>query len=453
MLASIVSLVLPASAAEPDAARSPSPPVSRVPASASLGRCIELAERNHPNLLAERARLSRTRAQLQEARIAPFTQFRATGGFGIAPTVRGDGIFSPNTDQSLTSNMGMAWRFDVSGAVPLWTFGKITSLWDAAEAAVKVGEEQVQVTRDEVRFDVRKAYYGLLLARSGLELLGDALAQIDEAAKKLEVEVEAEEADAVDLLKLQTYQSELRARLSEAARFEQVARAGLRYYTGVADLEVRPTPLEVGKHRLGHLATYLAAARIHRPEVRMARAGLDARSAQVKLAQAQLFPDVGVGLSFGASYAPEVSNQINPYVPDPGNYFRYGLGFVFQWNLDFPGAYARVMQAQAQLQEMVALDKKALGGVAAEVEAAYAEAVDWQKRVDAFAQAEKYARKWLATVQQSIDVGTMDEKEIIDPARRWAENRWSRLNATMEFNMALAKLARVTGWDVVAPDG
>ncbi|MBM4358192.1 MAG: TolC family protein, partial [Deltaproteobacteria bacterium] len=269
----------------------------------------------------------------------------------------------------------------------------------------------------------------------------------------LEGEVEAEDADPIDLLKLQTYQSELRARLSEAARYEQVARAGLRYYTGVTDLEVRQAPLEVGKHRLGHLATYLAAARLHRPEVKMARAGLDARTAQVKLAQAQLFPDIGVGLSFGASYAPEVSNQINPYVPDPGNYFRYGLGLVFQWSLDFPGAYARVAQAQAQLHEMVALDKKALGGVAAEVEAAYAEAVDWRKRVDAFAQAEKYARKWLATVQQSIDVGTLDEKEIIDPARRWAENRWSRLNATMEYNLALAKLARATGWDVVAPDG
>lgn len=418
----------------------------------SLARCIELSERNHPNLAAERARLARTRAQLDEAKVAPFTQFRATGGVGIAPTVRGDGIFSPNTDQSLTSNVGMAWRFDVSGAVPLWTFGKLTNLWDAADAAVEAGKQQVEATRDEVRFDVRKAYYGLLLARAGTELLGEAMSQIDEAAKKLESEVESEDADPVDLFKLRTYQSELRARISEAARFEQVASAGLRYYTGVANLEVRRLPLELGSHRLGHLATYLAAARIHRPEVKMARHGLEARTAQVKLAQAQLFPDIGVGLSFGASYAPEVSNQINPYVSDPGNYFRYGLGFVFQWNLDFPAAYARVSQAQAQLKEMVALDRKALGGVAAEVEAAYAEVVDWRKRVDAFLEAEKYARKWLTTIKTSIDVGTTEDKELVDPARRWAENRWSRLNATMEYNLALSKLARVTGWDAVAPE-
>jgi outer membrane protein TolC len=417
----------------------------------ALPRCLELAERNHPNLLAERARLERTRGQLREAHVAPFSQFRATGGVGIAPTIRGDGIFSPNTDQSLTSNLGMAWRFEVSGAVPLWTFGKITNLWDAAEAAVKVGEQQLQITRDEVRFDVRKAYYGLLLAREAIELLHEAAGRIADAATKLEKEVDAEDGDPIDLLKLQTYQAELEARLSEAQKFEQVARAGLRFYTGVSELEIKPSPLDVAKHRLGSLPTYLAAARVHRPDVLMAHAGLQARQAQVRLAQSQMFPDFGVGMSFGASYAPEVANQINPFVLDPGNYFRYGLGLVFQWNLDFPASHARVLQAQAQLEEMVALDRKALGGVAAEVEAAHAEASDWKRRLEAFEKAEKYARKWLATVQQSIDVGTMEEKDLIDPARRWAENRYNRLNATMEYNMALAKLARVTGWDAIAP--
>ncbi len=426
---------------------------SRSGEGATLGRCLQLAEQNHPNLLAERARLARTRAQLTEAHVAPFSQFRATGGFGIAPTVRGDGVFSPNTDQSLTSHVGTAWRFDVSGVVPLWTFGKITNLWDAAEGAVHVGEQQLQATRDDIRFDVRKAYYGLLLARDALELLSDAQSQLDEAAGKLEKEVDAEEGDPVDLLKLQTYLAELQARLSEAQKYEKVASAGLRFYTGAADLTVKQVSLDVATHRLGPLGVYLTAARVHRPEVLMAHAGLQAREAQVRLAQAQLFPDFGLGMSFGASYAPEVANQINPFVSDPGNYFRYGLGLVFQWNLDFPAAHARVLQAQAQLEEMVALDRKALGGVAAEVESAHADAVDWRKRLDAFNKSEKYARKWLITVQQSIDVGTSEEKELLDPARRWAELRYSRLNATMEYNLALAKLARVTGWDAIAPRG
>ena len=425
----------------------------RLSGGANLARCLDLADRNHPNILAERARLQRTRAQLIEAHFAPFSQFRMTGGMGLAPTVRGDSIFSPNTDQSLSSNLGLAWRLDISGVVPLWTFGKITSLWAAAEAGVKVGEHQLDLTRDEVRLDVRKAYFGLLLARDAQALLEDALGKIGDATNKVQKDVDSEDGDPIDVLRLQTVEAEIEARLSEAKKYERVARAGLRFYTGITDLEVKDGPLKIASHHLGHLAKYLSAARVYRPEVLLARAGIAARTAQVKLAQAQLYPDIGLGLSFGLSAAPEVANQINPFVTDPGNYLHYGFALVFQWNLDFVPAYARVMQAEAQLQEVMALDRKALGGVAAEVEQAYADVVDWKTRYNAFRKAERYATKWLVTVQTAIDVGTMDEKDLVDPARKYAEHLYNRLNATMEYNLALSRLATTTGWDAIAPDG
>ena len=55
----------------------------------------------------------------------------------------------------------LAWRVDVNGVLPLWTFGKITNLWDAAEANVDVTQAELDVTRDGIRFDVRRAYFGL----------------------------------------------------------------------------------------------------------------------------------------------------------------------------------------------------------------------------------------------------------------------------------------------------
>jgi outer membrane protein TolC len=148
-----------------------------------------------------------------------------------------------------------------------------------------------------------------------------------------------------------------------------------------------------------------------------------------------------------------VADQINPWVGDGGNYFHYGFAFAFQWALDFPAGYARIEQAEANLQEVMALDKKALGGVGAQVEEAYAEAEDWQNRLAAYREAEKYAKQWLATVQQAIEVGTMQKKDLIDPSKAWAEHRYNVLNAIMQFNLALAKLAQVTGWDAIAPGG
>jgi len=416
-----------------------------------LRRCLDLADRNHPKLLGARAKVAQTRAKLIEAYFAPFMQFRAFGGMSLAPTVRGNNVFSPNTDQSLTSSLGVAWRFGVDGVLPLWTFGKITNLWDAAEADVRVKQAGVDVARDAVRLDVRRAYFGLQLARDALDLLKNAEGKMNKAVATLQKDVDADEGDPIDLLKLQTYAAELLARKAEAEKYEQVARAGLRFYTGVSNLDIPDVPLAKAKHKLSGLARYLRAARVYRPEVLMARAGVAAREAQVRLSRSKLFPDIGLGLSAGLSAAPEVADQINPFVSDGGNYFHYGVALVFQWRLDIVPAVARVAYAEAQLQEMLALDRKALGGVAAQVETAYAEVVDWKKRLDAYRKASKYARKWLSTVQMAIDVGTMEEKDLIDPAKAWAQHHYNSLNATMEYNIALAKLAQATGWDAIAP--
>ena len=418
---------------------------------ANLRRCLRLADRNHPNLLVARAKVAQVRAKLWEAYTAPFSAFKATGGVALAPTILGNQLYSPNTDASLTSSLGVAWRFGVSGVVPLWTFGKITNLWDAADANVKVNEAGVEVARDEVRLDVRKAYLGLQLARDALHLLGKAMGELEEEVAKLEKQVEEDEADPLDLLELQIFVAELHVRKAEAERFEQVAIAGLRFYSGVRNLKLADEPLKQCPHKLGHLARYLSAARLNRPEVKQARAGIAAREAQLRLSRSQLFPDLGLGLNVGLSAAPEIADQINPYVKDGGNYFHYGAAIVFQWRLDFAPAIARIAYAEAQLQEVMALDRKALGGVAAEVEQAYAEVVDWQKRLDAYQKAEHYSRKWYVTVQQAIDIGTLDDDELLDPAKRYAEHRYNVLKSIMEYNLAMSKLAKATGWDAIAP--
>jgi len=418
---------------------------------ADLASCLRLADRNHPNVKVARAKLSQVQAKLTEAYSAPFMQFSATGGMALAPTVRGGSVFSPNTDASLTSSLGVAWKAGVSGVLPLWTFGKITNLWDAAEANVDVNEASVEIERDAVRFDVRRAYLGLQLARDALNLLDDALGVVNGAVDELNRTVDEEEGDPIELLKMQTFSAELYARKSEAERFARVALAGLRFYTGVDNLVVADQPLRKAPHRLGGLNRYLDAARVYRPEVHMARAGIAAREAQLRLSRSKLFPDLGLGLSAGMSAAPEVANQINPFVKDPGNYFSYGFALVFQWKLDFVPGVARIDFAEAQLRETQALQEKALGGAAAEVEEAYAEVVDWQKRLDTYFKAAKYAKRWLVTVQQAIDIGTMEESDLVDPSKAYAEHRYNVFKATMEYNLALAKLAQKTGWDAIAP--
>ena len=135
----------------------------------------------------------------------------------------------------------------------------------------------------------------------------------------------------------------------------------------------------------------------------MARAGVAARTAQLRLERSRYFPDVGVGLSARWSRAPLVTDQMNPFYLDNANFLRYGAAVVLRWKLDLLPQAAREAQAAAQLEEMRATERYALGGVGVEVEQAFQEAKDAERRLDAYTRAASYARQWLIKVQQGID--------------------------------------------------
>ena len=109
-----------------------------------LRRCLELAERNYPKISEASARRDNKSAQERQAYFAPFTEFTATAGLAMAPTVRGLSTFSPNTDVKLSSNMALAWQVGVEGVLPLYTFGKLDHGWRALAAQTKASEYEIK---------------------------------------------------------------------------------------------------------------------------------------------------------------------------------------------------------------------------------------------------------------------------------------------------------------------
>jgi outer membrane protein TolC len=419
----------------------------------TLQQCLELAASNYASVDEARARLKLVTAQLDEARSAPFSDFSSTAGIAVAPTVRGTSIFSPDTDASLSSNMALAWQVGIEGTLPLWTFGKIEGLGAAAKQQVEAKRHELRKVQNEVKLSVRKAYLGVLFARDALALIQEASKTLDKHLDKLTREVEADEGDEVTLFKMRMQRADLEAKASEAKKQETLALAGLRFLIGSkGKVRVPDIPLPPPKHRLAPLWYYLSAARLHRPEVSMAHAGVLAREALLDVERARFYPDVGLTLSGGWSEAPEITDQLNPFVRDPGTYLRYGAALGLRWKLDFVPQAARLAQSQARLDEMRATEEYAVGGVGVEVESAYAEALASQLRLAAYQEAEDNARRWLITIQQGLDIGAYEADEVITPAKEYALQRFNVINARYDYHMALARLALVTGWDAVAPD-
>jgi len=420
------------------------------PARLTLAQVLELAEQNYPRIALAAARLKKKEAQLAEARRAPYGEFELNAFAAVMPAWRGTTVFSPSTDVAFSKESSLAYQVAIEGVVPIWTFGKLTNLWDAARANVELGKSELLQERAMLRREARRAFYGVQLARDATILVGDAKSRVVEYVERLERDLEAGRGDELDLLELKVQRAELEARGSEAERSEKVALAALRFYTGrPSGVDIVDEPLLRAPHELGPPARYLEAARLHRPEVNMVKAGVMARQAQVGMEKARYLPDLGLGLSARFTQAPGVTSQPNPFAYDPLNTPIVGAGLVLRWKLDFFPQAARVAQANADLEEMRATERYALGGIAVEVEKAYEEAKDAERRLLAWGEAAKYAKQWLIKVQQGLDLGLTEDSDLVEPSKEYALKRFAEMSAILDYNLALADLARATGWEAI----
>jgi outer membrane protein TolC len=450
-----------ASASAPAAPFSSGPVPTIKPHAYTLAECLALADRNFPNLWAARARLAYAHSQLDEAKWLPYFQWNVSSNFAVIGPINGTPMYTsaPQSARNISFTDGIQplWSVDLSGVLPIYTFGKITAGRQAAEANVRLNEWDLEHWRQQSRMDVRRAYFGAMLARDGRYILTDVLERIDKAIRETADKITAREPgyDEVDRLRLAYYRDTVQARAGDPDKGERYAMAALRFYTGVQTaFDIPDEPMKRPDTPISPLVRYLAAARVFRPEVNMAKAGIAARQAQVDLARANLFPDIGVG--FGASYAiapSAVPQYQSVWAMDPFNHFYAGAGFGVRWGLDLLPKQARVGQAESQLEEARALERMALGGIAVEVENAYGTLVEADNREQSWDRAEHRAKQWIVTVQDAIDLGSRNERDLIEPLRAYMDARVNHVFALMDLNVAMSDLARVSGVDTAAPSG
>lgn len=427
----------------------------------TLAECLALADRNFPNLWAARARLAFTHAQLEEARWTPWFQgWSAQSTFGVLPPLLGTVLYPQSTlfSRNVTTlgNLQPFFGFSINGVVPLYTFGKIETALEAAEANVRVSEWDMEKWRQQMRMDVRRAYYGLQLARDAKYVIDDAKGRLDKGIQGIRDKIAKGDSNVgdVDRLRLETFRQEITAQSLQAPKNEAYALAALRFMTGVqTNFDIVDEPLKLPDRPLVAVVQYLEAARVLRPDVNMARAGVVARKRLVEYNRAKLFPDLGLGLGADFLSTPSAVPQQNAWASDPFNHFYYYFGFGLRWSLDLLPQAARTQQAEAQLEETRALERLAFGNAMFEVERAYADAVEAKTRVETWDKAEHETKQWISIVEDHIDLGTWDERALMEPLRAYGNARVQHLYALMDYNIAMSNLALASGWDSAAPSG
>jgi outer membrane protein TolC len=336
---------------------------------------------------------------------------------------------------------------------PIYTFGKISAGIDAAKQGIAASKDREQAVLAEVELNVRRAYWGIKLARELLETIKDGTGYLDDAQKEVEKNLANGTGTTTvpDKLRLKVMRADVDARTLEAEKLLATAQGGLRALLGPeapADLDVDSDPLEPPEVPERPLLQYEEQARLSRPEVLALNHLVNSKRALADLERRKQYPDFVLIGTATYAYASSIDSPKNAFFSNPFNTAGVGLAAALKVPLDLGVRNARSHRLQAEADEAFQRRREALGGIAFEVERAHADLLEAQKRLKVMQSGEKSGKAWITTVAQNFATGLAETKDFSDALLAYFNMRVKVLQATFDFNMAAATLARAVGGPV-----
>ena len=427
----------------------------------NLDQAMKRALNHDPRIEEVNHLVDAARALVDEAQGHKGWSFDLNTFLGVAPSVDG-GLFKNGscaagdcklrTDRYDLNGFSLWGDVTLSVVKPLYTFGKIENYTKAAEANVKVKQEDVRLKRGQTVLDVKRAYYGYLAAHDGHLLLEDVKNRVDGTIETVKQWLKEQNGNVrqSDLYALQSGSALIGRYLDESGALEKVALDGLKVLTGAgldSDLTLADSSLKPVDMPDMDLPTLERQALAQRPEMTQVEEGLRARRALVAANKANATPNLYAGVAGFMSYAPNRDHLDNPYISDPFN--DYGATPVIGLKWDWTGGVqsAQVEKSEAELNALIAKAAQAREGIPFQVAEQYHQVKAYHDAVGHMADASRSARRWMIASFADFEAGQQEGDKVVTAFESYVLAHTQYLQTVFDYNMHVAKLLHVTGVD------
>ncbi|HOW85800.1 MAG TPA: TolC family protein [Candidatus Aminicenantes bacterium] len=263
----------------------------------TLEEAVAMALRQNPFHMASQEKVDQARAGVRQA------------ASGFLPTLAAQGTntldeklfvleFPSMTGgtQRISVDFTKDYQMALAFSMPLFAGGRLTAGYKQAQYGLKASREAVRLSEQETVFEVKRAFYGYLLAREFSAVADEALALAEKFRENVKNLHAVGMASKFDLLRSEVQVANLKPQAIRARNSVEVAALGLKTVVGLgldAAIEVRgelaAPPLEPGSQGV------IEEAMAQRPELRQLDYQQLMARQSLRIARGSLLPTLAVG--------------------------------------------------------------------------------------------------------------------------------------------------------------
>ncbi|NIM57436.1 MAG: TolC family protein [Candidatus Aminicenantes bacterium] len=382
----------------------------------TLEQCISIALQQNPLILSSLGQYQASRARISQARALP------------QPSIYYDSDLQPkffNFKDSGESYFGLTQSIEFPGKRLLR--GKIASKESSEIMA------DIDLLKLDIVFEVKRAFYSLLLAQEKLKYAQQDLELAQDFFKKAQLKLRAGDVAKVEVLRAGVEASKAANEVRSAENKVRLAKAMLNFLLA----RKKYTPLEIsGKLKrpsadLG-IDELIKRALSLRPEIKGINFSLERENLVKKQAYLSYLPDFDLGVS-------------KHRLVGEGTYWDITISFpipLFFWQ----PKKGKIAEAKANIESLKKEVEHLINTITLEVEEAYMNALTTDNQIKLFegemlSQAEEVYKMFLLSYQE----GEIGGIELIEARRTLLETRKSYSDALYNYDLALAALEKSIG--------
>jgi outer membrane protein len=404
----------------------------------TLERCIDLALSNNQDLKIAQERILESKGRKQEAFGNFLPTLSASGSYTRLKESPRMSVFFGGMEQTFELGPDYLYSTQLTLRQPLFAWWKIYHGDKQARLDYRLVNEEYKQVRNNLIFDVKRAFYNLLLARQFVVIAEDAVGVTDSHYKTTRALYKEGRVSDYDVSRVKVQLVNNQTKLIKAKNNLKLAREELSLLLNTKLEEDWKAKGDFPREkREVNFEDTLGKAFAERSELRQLMIQEEVGKVSIKLARAENRPN----LDFLANY-----EYTNPFY----NREEWGESWNVILSLNFPlfsglSNLGRIKQARAGLEQVKILRSQVEERIKLEVRKAIFDMEEAQERIEAQEENVKLARKNLGIAEERYRLGLMSEIELRDAQLSLTQADTDYFQALYDYNVAGAFLDRAIG--------